>query len=312
MAADPADHLAWRRPLSVVVPTRDRPDHLDACLRHLRAALSHHDEIVVVDSASRYPTAAPIAERHGARLVQLTRPGASRARNAGWHDATHDLVAFVDDDVRVTRAWADRLVAALSRPGVSFVTGRVTVPPAQAGAERPVGVTTLTAPTRIDAHTPGAFGASCNLLVRRAALHEVGGFDETLGPGTWSAAAEDLDLFDRLFATGHTGWFAPQALAHHDQWRRRRDLLRLDWGYGKGGGVRLVRVALRDRPRALAIAHQDIWRGGVVAIGRDLVGGYQFGVLTVTVRLLGMALGALVALLSDGRPVRPASGGEMT
>ncbi len=293
-----------RRAVTVVVPTRDRPDHLDGCLASLATALDRTDEVIVVDSASRTPATAAVAARYDARLVQASRPGASRARNLGWQHATHELVAFVDDDVRVSPQWADRLVAALTSSAASFVTGRVEVPPAQAGAERPVAVTTLTEPTRIDAATGGAFGASCNLLVRRSALVEIGGFDEELGPGTWSSAAEDLDLFDRLIASGHVGWFSPDALAHHEQWRSRRELLRLDWGYGKGAGVRLVRVARHDRRRAAGLVRQDVWHGGLRALLGDLAGGYQFGVLTVTVRLAGMAVGVLRALLGAERAGR--------
>src|SRR5579862_1235584 len=71
--------------VTVVVPTRDRPAQLAACLSSIRAALHDGDELVVADSASRDARAiADITAAAGARLVRCERPGVNRARNAGW------------------------------------------------------------------------------------------------------------------------------------------------------------------------------------------------------------------------------------
>jgi glycosyltransferase involved in cell wall biosynthesis len=269
--------------LSVVVPTRDRPDHLARCLTALRSELGEADELVVVDSASRTPVP-------GALRCDL--PGASRARNAGWRAARHDLVAFVDDDVTVLPGWADAMVAALSR--ADWVAGAVGIPAGQEHYDRPVAVTTLTAPTPLTLASRGTLGASANLGVRRSVLLDVGGFDERLGPGTWTRAAEDLDLLDRLLASGHEGWFAPDARAVHDQWRSRRELLRLDHGYGIGLGARLVLLHRRgQRGRARTVARDTVWAGTVVAGLRDAGRRYEFGALVALARLAGLLRGLL-------------------
>jgi GT2 family glycosyltransferase len=275
--------MADRRPLSVVVPTRDRPEHLRACLAALRADLGPDDELLVVDSASAAPVEA---------ALRCELPGAARARNAGWRAARHDLVAFVDDDVQVLPGWADALVAAFDDEATAFVAGAVGVPAGQEHRERPVAVTTLTQPTRLTAATRGTLGATANLAVRAAALRSVEGFDERLGPGTWSRAAEDLDLLDRLLHKGFTGAFAPGAAAVHDQWRSRRDLVRLDLGYGVGLGARLVLLVRRgDRRRAGTVLADAVWDGCVRAGWRDLRQGYRFGVLVAVTRLAGTVVG---------------------
>lgn len=290
--------MADRAPLSVVVPTRNRPDHLAACLASLQAELGERDELLVVDSASSPPLRLDGEGPGATRLIRCELPGASRARNEGWRAAAHDLVAFVDDDVRVLPGWADAHVAAFRDPAVKFVTGAVGVPAGQEDRDRPVAVTTLTAPTRLTSATPGTLGASANLAVRASALHEVGGFDERLGPGTWTRAAEDLDLFDRLLAAGHLGWFEPGAAAVHEQWRSRRELLRLDHGYGVGLGARLVLLLRRgQRQRARATAADAVWQGTVVTGWRDLRKGYEFGALLALARALGTLRGALRALV---------------
>lgn len=281
--------------LTVVVPTRDRPEHLDACLSALAGSVRPDDEVLVVDSASRGGGTATVARDHGVGYVRVDRPGTSRARNAGAREAGRSLLAFVDDDVRVTTGWADALARALTSTDATFATGRVEVPPGQEGSERPVAVTERLTAGRLDASTRGVLGASANLGIRRAALAEVGGFDERLGPGTWFSAAEDVELFDRLFAAGHHGWFEPAALAYHDQWRDRRALVRLDYGYGKGAGARLVQLLRTDPGRARAVAAETLWHGGLVPLAGDLARGYQFGALTLAARLWGTFVGGIAA-----------------
>lgn len=278
--------------LSVVVPTRDRPEQLSRCLVSLRAELTGCDELIVVDSASSPPVSV-------AGALRCDRPGAALARNVGWRAARAPLVAFVDDDVRVLPGWRNALVAAFGPADVSFVAGAVAVPPGQEGVEQPVAVTTLAEPTALTSASRGTLGATANLAVRATALREVGGFDERLGPGTWARAAEDLDLLDRLFQLGHRGWFAPAAAAVHEQWRRRPALLRLQWAYGVGQGARLWLMVRGGRQRRAGAVCQDaVWEGCVRDGLRALRAGYRFGVLVCAVRLAGTVLGLLRAAVS--------------
>lgn len=293
------------RPLSVVVPTRDRPGMLGRCLAALRAELTDDDEIIVVDSASRDAAAvAGVAEQSGARLLRCDRPGASLARNAGWHAASNDTVAFVDDDVRVRPGWSAGLRSAFDDEEVVFVTGRVVVPDDQLAAERPVAVTSRTEAEALHPGLSGDLGASANLAVRRSALATVGGFDQTLGPGSWAASAEDLDLFDRLFREGFAGRFEPAAVAEHDQWRSKPQLVRLDWRYGKGMGVRLARLARWDPSRAKRLLREAVIEQGVRPVLDDIRRGYQFGAITVAARTLGTVLGVAVGTVQTWASVR--------
>jgi glycosyltransferase involved in cell wall biosynthesis len=284
-----------RAPLSVVVPTKDRVAMLTTCLAALRQDLGDDDEIVVVDSGSADPTAVAVAATGaGARVVRSDRPGASLARNLGWQAARHDVVAFIDDDVRVHRGWAAAMAAGFSDPGTAFVTGGVVVPMDQLDAERPVAITSRTARTVLHPGLGGDLGASANLAIRKTALVAVGGFDERFGPGTWAASAEDLDLFDRLFRAGYPGMFEPLASAEHDQWRTKPQLIALDWRYGKGMGVRLARLFTWDKPRARRLVREALVTQGVRSVVQDLRRGYEFGALTVATRTLATVIGMVV------------------
>jgi glycosyltransferase involved in cell wall biosynthesis len=274
-----------RSPVSVVVPTRNRPARLRSCLAALTAVLHDGDEILVVDSASDTGETAAVAKESDARVLRLDAPGASRARNAGWKAAHHPLVAFTDDDCLPQPGWLDALA---SHVDAGFVTGRVEAP---APVDRPVAVKTDTEPAALDASSPEPLGASNNLLVRRELLERVGGFDERLGPGTWPAAAEDLALFDRMLHAGGRGRYEPAALVLHEQWRQRRQLVRLDWGYGKGQGARIALLHRLDRSRSRERRRHLLWDEGASSALRDLRAGYEFGALTTAVRTVGTAVG---------------------
>ena len=278
-------------PLSVIVPTRDRPTHLDACLVALRAVLRDGDELLVVDSASRDPAVRTVAERHGATVVRCDRPGVSLARNVGARAARHDVLAYVDDDVQGAAGWAEAVAATLADPTVAFCTGRVGVPPAQEGYQRPVAVNDAEAPAILDTSTTDALGSSANLGIRRDVLLSSGGFDESMGGGARFEAAEDLDLFDRLFAAGHTGRYEPTAAAYHDQWRDRKALLRLDWRYGLGAGARLAKLVRTDRRRARFVVREVLVGGDLRGLGHALRAREEFAVLTILVRLAGVVAG---------------------
>ena len=270
--------------LTVVVPTRDRPAQLAGCLAALSPQLRPEDQLLVVDSAGRVPVAVD------AEVLRLELPGASRARNAGWRAAAGTEVAFLDDDVRVAPGWRDAVDGALH--AVAFACGRVAVPQAQLGVERPVAVTPDVPETLLDRHSPQVLGVSANLIVRKDVLAQVGGFDERLGPGTWFCAAEDVELLDRLLMAGHPGRYAPALLAHHEQWRQRRELLRLDWGYGKGAGARAV---WNGGARGRRLARAALWEQGLAPGAGDVRRGYGFGVATSLTRTAGTFAGLVVA-----------------
>jgi GT2 family glycosyltransferase len=257
-----------RAPLTVVVPTRDRPEMLAACLAALRADLAPTDQLVVVDSASVAADAvAEVVATAGAQLVRCDVRGASRARNAGWRAAVHDEVAFVDDDVRVLAGWSEAFVGRTD-DRVGFVVGRTLAPEGYVG--EPASVTHGRPPDVLDGTTVGRFAASNNLLLRRSALEACGGFDERLGPGTWFEAGEDLEMLDRVIATGLVGHYAHDAAVVHEQWRAPGERLRLQWSYGKGMGARTAAAARRRPGDGWRLLPEVLRIKGLLTLGRRL------------------------------------------
>ncbi|HVY10641.1 MAG TPA: glycosyltransferase [Mycobacteriales bacterium] len=284
-------------PVTVVVPTRDRPGQLETCLASLRAALDESDELVVADSASLDPDAvAAVARGAGATLVRCARPGVGRARNAGWRAGTRAIVLFTDDDVVVDRNWRNALARSVAAgpDTVGFVTGRV-LPPEGERPSRDVAIKRDDRPESYDATSVGNLGHGASLGMRREVLERLGGWDESMGTGGRFGAAPEHDLFDRCFAAGLTGKFEPGALAWHSQWRGPRRLLLLDARYGYGTGARIAKLLRLDRARARLVA-RDYYRGGLRELGRELRARHGYPAVGTVLRLLAVPVGLLRAL----------------
>ena len=278
--------------VSVVIPTRDRPELLAACLDAVARAIRAGDQVVVVDSASRdAPAVAAITEQHGATLVRCDRPGVGRARNAGWRAATADVVLFTDDDVIVDSGWRDAMVTCFRDfPDAAFVTGRVSAPPGQEQSLQ-VAVKDDVEAIELTATTRAMFGHSANLGVRRDALLAVDGWDEAMGAGGRFRAAPEGDLFDRLLATGHTGRYEPSARAWHEQWRRVREVVRLDYGYGIGSGARMAKLVRTDRRRLRRVFVDYVWGWGLRPLPGFVLRRDWARTACTTARMLGYTVG---------------------
>ena len=145
---------------------------LRECLLSLRASLGPEDELLVGDSASSDPDVRVVAAEHGATYLRAELAGASRARNVGWRAARHDVIAFVDDDVRVGPGWATALGRVFaSRPSVTFVTGRIRLPPGMAWTDVPVSTKDAAEPAVLEKASTGVLGHSANLAIRRHDFH---------------------------------------------------------------------------------------------------------------------------------------------
>jgi glycosyltransferase involved in cell wall biosynthesis len=115
--------------VSVIVPTRNRPEKLRRCLDALAAARDRTPFTVHVCDSSG-PEIAPRVKELCARhpfveLVRHDRRGASAARNVGTRAARSELVVSVDDDVYVEPGAIDALVRVSRARGDCVVAGTV-------------------------------------------------------------------------------------------------------------------------------------------------------------------------------------------
>jgi GT2 family glycosyltransferase len=253
------------------------------------------ERVVVVDSASTDPRVAEVAGAADATVVRVDEPGASRARNAGAVFAAEDVVAFTDDDCLVDPGWTEAIVEAFSRPSPpDFVTGQVRADaaPRRRGA---IDVSVLVDPTPRTFRAgddPRTFGHSANMAWRRAALLDVGGFDELLGAGAPLRAAEDVDLGWRAVRSGLRGDYLPGAVVTHRRWRTRRESLRIYHAYGVGSGALAVKRSRLDGVPPRTLVRSLLVDEGLAPVVRSLAKGHEMSALADAAMFLGRARGA--------------------
>ena len=191
-------------PISIIIPTKDRPFGLLRAVASARAALPTGGEIVVVDDHGMVPALDVLEECMGPDMMVIKnagpRSGPSAARNAGVAAARHPLVLFLDDDDELLPEYPQRILhVAWSERDVSFGrTARLRLAPGRKDKVQPCG------------HHPGKHGTDSlltsriggagGLWIRRGTFLDVGGFDEEL------VVHEDNELCMRLAKVGATMW----------------------------------------------------------------------------------------------------------
>src|SRR5689334_9369512 len=102
-------------PASLIIATRNRPELLLDTIRSVLGDATVPAEIVVVDQSEAFHAdVARLEVPAGTRLeyVHSSSVGLSRARNEGIAAATHDILVFTDDDMRVEPGWFAAMVQA--------------------------------------------------------------------------------------------------------------------------------------------------------------------------------------------------------
>lgn len=214
--------------LSIAICTFERPQCLRRCLEALAAQSvdSREFEILVIDNNSTAQTASVVqefAQSHGrTRLIRETKQGKSHAANRALGEALSEYVAFLDDDTVARGDWLETVVEALGtvEPHPVVLGGKVecvyeTDPPAwyRRCFELDQG---MVDPGFVTAHgiCYGIVGA--NLVVHRASVLALGGFDVAMGPvGRRYARGEDSDLVLRVFREGLPVYSHPLVVVRH-------------------------------------------------------------------------------------------------
>jgi glycosyltransferase involved in cell wall biosynthesis len=196
--------------VSVIIPTRDRPELAARAVRSALAQTYANQEIVVVDDGSVMPLVLPpeLALDERVHTVRLdTASGAGRARNAGVQASKGTLLAFLDDDDRWRPAKIERQVQVLSddgeaaavETGYELWNGSRLVERYVPSPDRDLPGELLEVP-RMQPST---------VLIRRSAFAELGGFDPTL------LRVQDWDLWIR-FADSYQAIALPQVLVDRE------------------------------------------------------------------------------------------------
>jgi O-antigen biosynthesis protein len=207
--------------LSIVIATHARPESLARLITSLAPQMrAGNDELLIAENGTPCPTPLDRSSFDTATdIIHLHEPlpGKCRVQNRAIAAARGYLIAFLDDDLAVADGYVDAVEQFFeTQPNFAAMKGRI-LP-----AEDPVAKVGPMAPyldLPIADHgdqvieVRGVLGA--NMAFRASALHQVGPFDERLGPGA-AGHEEETEMSRRVHRAGlHIG-YAPLALVWHE------------------------------------------------------------------------------------------------
>jgi glycosyltransferase involved in cell wall biosynthesis len=217
--------------VSVIIPTRNRPAALAACLRALSESYCAGAETIVVSDggdADLAPVVAPYLGPLRLRLIEIPHSGPAAARNHGLRAAQGAIAVFTDDDCRPRAGWLSTLAE-----------GVVLMPPRAVGGATHNGLPAdifadtahlvLCLLSRHDRKHAGRerLLPSNNFAFPKDALLRLGGFDEQY------RTAEDRELCRRWSQAGYELARVPADL-DHDERMNAAGFFRKFVSYGRG------------------------------------------------------------------------------
>jgi glycosyltransferase involved in cell wall biosynthesis len=223
--------------LTIIVATRNRAHAITGCLDSIAAALAKaapiDAEIVVVDNGSRDDTAAVVQGWMGAcgfpvQLLFEPKAGLSRAHNRALSAARGDLLAFTDDDCRLSEEYVTQLLRHdAADAGLVLRGGRIELGDP---ADLPLTINTSPALMRWSLQDNSARHQSfcgkingCNMTMRRALVERLGPFDEDFGSGSLIGSGADADYALRAYLAGATIEYVPDMTVYHYHGRKTID-----------------------------------------------------------------------------------------
>jgi GT2 family glycosyltransferase len=219
--------------IAVVIIGVNVAGYIQACIDSVRAADYPQQllEIIYVDGGSRDASADLARARSGVRVIELRdrHPTPGRGRNAGWRATAAEFIQFLDADTLLDPGWFTTALAHFSA-GVGAVCGRRR----ERFPEHNIFHTITNAEWRYEYGACRYFGG--DVLVRRQALEQTGGFDSDL------IAGEDPEASYRI---RHAGWQILRidaAMTLHDI---NMSNLRQYWRRAYRSGYAYAEIALR-------------------------------------------------------------------
>jgi GT2 family glycosyltransferase len=230
--------------VSVIIPTRNKPELLKKCLLGLREKTDYPAlEILVVDNGSDDPAIEEIYSREGKKIRLLRDPGPfnfSAMNNHTAREANGEILLLLNNDVEpLDPEWLREMVTHAVRPEIGAVGAMLLYPN---GRIQHAGITLgIAGPMRVGgvAGHPGkrmrpdtrvmgnllnvtrnvsAVTGAC-LAIRKELYQLVGGMDDGL-----PVAFNDVDFCIRVMKAGYRNLWTPHArLIHHESLSRGRE-----------------------------------------------------------------------------------------
>jgi len=238
--------------ISVIVPTRDRAQTLQATIDAVRRGTFDRFEMIIVDQSAGHETRDLVALVRDDRLRYLSNRregyGAASSRNLGIAVSRAPLLAMTDDDTEPASDWLERIVTLFHEDDeLEFIAGALVAPPHDSASGF---VPSFDAEPGISMRELALRAAGANLAARARLLYRIGGFDEYCGPGSRLRASDDGDLLLRVVASGCKVRVDPGVrVLHTNGFRPSGEAMALHERYSFGNGGNYGRIARRGKGR---------------------------------------------------------------
>lgn len=228
--------------VSIIIPVKNRPKDIEECIISL-ISLDYPKErleIIVVDDGSTDSTR-EVIKSFPIKAIHLSKSiGASACRNLAAKEAKGELLAFTDSDCVVHPHWLKDLSPFFYDERIGIIGGYVSNYYHQTLLDRYEQVRSSlnmgSSPFRVEnGHSSTAYVPSCNLIIRKKAFIEVGGFQENLHVG------EDVDLCWRTQKSGHHLLYLPKGEVKHKHRHDLWQMLRRRFDYGTSEALLYLR-----------------------------------------------------------------------
>jgi cellulose synthase/poly-beta-1,6-N-acetylglucosamine synthase-like glycosyltransferase len=216
---------AFHPEVSIIVATLNSEATIDECLKAISELNYPQDllEVMVVDGCSKDKTA-EIAEKYRVKVISAPL-NAPAAYNYAMKKISNEVLGFVDADAKVEKEWLNKLVTYLNDPQVAGVSGGIETWNTENVWAKSIGYDLKSRYARLRKETMRI--ATMNLLLKKSAIEEVGGFDEKL-PSQY-----DTDLGFRITSRGYKIRFEPDAKCYHYNRPTLKAYFRQQLQYGK-------------------------------------------------------------------------------
>jgi glycosyltransferase involved in cell wall biosynthesis len=180
--------------VTFVIPVKDAAQHVRRCIASIVANDYPRDqvEVLVVDNDSSDGSAQAAVDA-GATVLRSSARSVAALRNPAARQATGSILAFVDADHEIDRAWLRTAVDVLSAADIGATGAPCMTDPSPNWVQRQYDALR----TRPVAREEVQWLGSGNLAIKKDVFADIGGFDAQL------TACEDVDLCNRLRAAGH-------------------------------------------------------------------------------------------------------------
>lgn len=220
---------------SLIVSTINRAAEIIPLLDSLVNQSINDFELIIVDQNTDDRLVSLLAPYRSKlnMVIRKSAKGLSKGRNEGIKYVTGDLIAFPDDDCIYPSELLENVALKFANnPKIDVVSGRTV----DSNGCTSVGVFDVD-PKQLSTSDVWKNHNSISLFMKRKVIDSVGGFDETMGVGSYYASSEETDYLIRILKAKFRVEYDPGILVQHEQVEDVKSLqMNRALSYGRGVG----------------------------------------------------------------------------